>query len=354
MDEYTRWIGDDPEGGADLWATLEPRFESLWTAALEVSGDVVGAQAHRAKDALAKGFAGDFSSYEQHLRDTARLYAGLGLSLGAWERVTTKLSDALTPLLIAAHPDRRRLEGALRALTRWLNNSTGVVGTEYVSAANASLRSLAAGIESAREEERKRIAREIHDALGQQLTGFKMDIRWLLRRVADSERDVPAMGEKLQSMSTMIDETIDSVRQLGTDLRPRVLDDLGVGDALEWQARSFEKRSGIRVLLDAPDEELAVDPARSTAVFRCFQELLTNVARHAAAKIVTVRLALENGAIVLEVHDDGRGIADPLTLGSTLGLLGIRERVAGLDGTFSIGPAPAGGTTAVIRMPVSP
>ena len=366
MDSHSRWVGSDSEGAADLWAALEPRFEKVWLATAHagratsevapVNDEVLDARARRARDALARGFAGDFSDYEEHLRETARSYAALGLSMDSWACVTTAMSELVTKTLIAAHgADPVRLEGALQALARWLNGASSVLGTEYVAVTNASLRALAAGIESAREDERKHIAREIHDSLGQQLTGLKMDVRWLMRRLEDSQRDVQAIGSKLQSMSMLIDQTIDSVRHLGTELRPRALDDLGVGDALTWQARAFEKRFGIRVALDAPDEELSVDAACTTAIFRCFQELLTNVARHADARLVTATIGREEDEIVLEVRDDGRGITnDQVTQGRTLGLLGIRERVAVLGGTFSIGPGSAGGTTATIRMPVTP
>jgi signal transduction histidine kinase len=267
--------------------------------------------------------------------------------------VATSVGKAVMPILVSAYGgDPARLIAALGALTQWVANGCRIFAEEYVAVSTQSLRALAARIEDTREDERKTLAREIHDALGQQLTGLKLDVRWLMRRLPDGDRSA-ALG-KLHSMSATIDATISSMRQLGTDLRPRVLDDLGVGDALAWHARWFEKRFGLRVLLDVPDEDLALDVARSTTLFRCFQELLSNVARHAEAKDVSARLARESGCIVLEVHDDGRGIAiTDVTSPHTLGLLGIRERVAALHGTFSIGAAPGGGTTAIIRLPES-
>lgn len=211
------------------------------------------------------------------------------------------------------------------------------------------LRSLAGRIESCREEERTRIARELHDELGQQLTAIRMDIGWLTPR-----QRTPEVAERLEAMSELVDSTFAAVRRLGTELRPGILDDLGLVDAIEWQANEFEERSGIRVNVEFSGEIEHVDSGRSTAVFRIFQEVLTNVARHSGANNVTGRLAVEGDRIALEVVDDGQGIRDDdVTHATSLGLLGMRERATLCGGTFRIEPAESGGTRVAVSLPMT-
>jgi signal transduction histidine kinase len=220
-----------------------------------------------------------------------------------------------------------------------------------LSASERQLRALAARVQSASEEERTRIARKIHDELGQQLTALNMDVAWLLRRLGNAGEREPLM-ERLQAMSTLTDSTIHTVRRIATELRPGVLDDLGLKDAIEWQAHEFQARSGIELRVLAPEDALDVGAEIATALFRSFQEVLTNAARHSHAKKIEVRLQWSDGAVVLEVKDDGRGITpDEATRPASLGLLGMRERAALLGGTFSIKGIPGGGTTVTIRVP---
>jgi PAS domain S-box-containing protein len=210
-------------------------------------------------------------------------------------------------------------------------------------------RRLAAGLEQAREGERTRLARAVHDELGQALTGLKMDVDWLRGR-RGLRRDAV---ERLGAMAALLDETVDTVRRIAGELRPGVLDDLGLAAAVRWQAREFAKRSGIDVRAQAVDLPHLED-ARATAIFRVLQEALTNVARHADARRVTIRLAQEEDAIVLEVEDDGRGItAADVERPSALGVLGMRERVHPWDGTVAFQGRPGAGTTVTVRVPLA-
>jgi len=211
------------------------------------------------------------------------------------------------------------------------------------------LRALAGRLQSAREEERKRLAREIHDQLGQALTAIKLDLSSLIRTLpADHE----ALSRTCSPLLQLVDETIESVRRISTELRPGMLDDLGLAATVEWAAEEFAARTGTRCLLDLLPEQDAIDSETATAVFRIFQETLTNVARHANASEVKVRLADEDGDLTLEVHDNGRGIrADELSSANSLGILGMRERALLLGGTLSITGGPGKGTTVRIRIP---
>jgi len=149
-----------------------------------------------------------------------------------------------------------------------------------------------------------------------------------------------------------VDATIQSVRRISTELRPGILDDLGLVATVEWAGEEFEARTGTKCQLNLPPDDLEVDPERATALFRIFQETLTNVARHANASEVAVRLAKENGALTLEVHDNGRGIPeDRLSNGNSLGILGMRERAMLLGGELTIRGAPGKGTTVRVRIP---
>jgi PAS domain S-box-containing protein len=212
-------------------------------------------------------------------------------------------------------------------------------------------RALSAHIESVREEERTSVAREIHDVLGQALTALRMDVTWILRRSQKTEASA-AIVEKLEGMSRMTEEIIDQVRRISTDLRPGVLDDLGLVAALEWQANDFEQRTTIPCVFDANVPDVRYERNLSTAVFRIFQEALTNVARHAEATRVNVRLGHDEKCLFLEIEDDGKGItAEAISSTTSLGLLGIRERVRRFGGTVSVSGEPGKGTRVALEIP---
>lgn len=215
---------------------------------------------------------------------------------------------------------------------------------------NAYLRALATRLQSVQEDEQRRIARDIHDELGQALTALKMDLSWLSNRLpAGSE----PLQQKAKTMSGLIDGMVRTVREVSARLRPEVLDELGLAAAIKWQAREFEVRAGIRCKVDAPIDNLAIDLTCATAVFRVFQELLTNVARHAAATKVDVSLHMLDGSLQLEVKDNGRGIRDAeMRNPASLGLLGMRERVVAFGGRMKFETRGSGGTRATVTIPI--
>lgn len=214
----------------------------------------------------------------------------------------------------------------------------------------AALRALAAHIQSVREDERTRISREVHDELGQALTGLKMDLAWLEKRLP-AELTEPA--GKIRSMFRLIDDTIQSVRRIAADLRPPVLDAAGLPGALKWQAKEFQARTGIRSRVHLPDREFDIGRDRSTAVFRIFQEAMTNVARHAKATRVDIKLRLDADHLILTVLDNGLGIARADAQSSkSLGLLGVRERALLLGGEVEIDGNHGGGTSVTLSVPL--
>jgi signal transduction histidine kinase len=207
-------------------------------------------------------------------------------------------------------------------------------------------RALAGRLQMAREEERKVVAREIHDELGQALTAIKIDLSSLMR-------DLPA-GKKQgsESVLNLIDQTIQSVRRISTELRPGILDDLGLVAAVEWAGEEFETRTRTKCQLDLPPEDIFIDPERATALFRILQETLTNVARHASATQVNIRLTREEGGLTLEIRDNGKGVSEKrLSAGKSLGILGMRERALLLGGQLFVRGAPGQGTVVSVRIP---
>ncbi len=213
----------------------------------------------------------------------------------------------------------------------------------------AQLRALAARLQIVREEERARTAREIHDELGQALTAIKLELTALLRNPPSNEGPV---GHQSRSILKLVDQAIQSVQRIGTELRPGILDDLGLAAALEWAAEDFQTRTGTKCEISLPDGGILLDPERATALFRIFQETLTNVARHAEATEVQARLAKENGNLVLEIRDNGKGASEEqLSDKSSLGILGMRERVLLLGGTLTISSILGKGTTVRVLIP---
>ncbi|MGD2135910.1 MAG: PAS domain S-box protein, partial [Gemmatimonadales bacterium] len=221
--------------------------------------------------------------------------------------------------------------------------------TDALRASREQLRQLAVRLQVVREEERTTIAREIHDELGQGLTGIKMDVAWLLNRFPKTWKRVRERGHAL---TDLLDATIDVVRDLSSRLRPSVLDDLGLAAAVEWQASEFARRTSIDVEL-SDMQELPVDRERATALFRILQEALTNVTRHAAASRVQVTLSRIGREAVLDVIDNGRGLTDAeIDRPQSLGLLGMRERAVALGGEVEFRSPPDGGTHVRVRMPL--
>jgi signal transduction histidine kinase len=211
------------------------------------------------------------------------------------------------------------------------------------------LRELAGRLQTVREEERRRIAREIHDDLGQALTAIKIAVSSL---VLDS-RESREPSEGAESTINLIDQAIASVRKIATELRPAILDDLGLVAAVEWAAEKFQARTGARCHLSLPANPVTIDQDWATAVFRIFQEILTNVSRHSDATQVDVRLGIENGNLELEVQDNGIGAdQERLSAPQSLGIVGMRERALLLRGEFNITGKPNKGTLVRVRIPL--
>jgi PAS domain S-box-containing protein len=221
---------------------------------------------------------------------------------------------------------------------------------EQLSLSRERLRALACRLETVREEERTYISREIHDELGQALTGLKLDIAWMKRRLPNDH----AMIEQCGSILSRIDQSLNAVRRIATELRPSILDQLGLAAALEWQAQEFSLRTRIEVAMDIVVDGCTIPDQMGTAAFRILQESLTNVARHALATRVEVRLMQTATAFTLEISDNGVGFPPERLEGtSSLGVLGMRERALACGGDFTITCEPAQGTTVLLRVPLA-
>jgi signal transduction histidine kinase len=242
----------------------------------------------------------------------------------------------------------------LHDMNRILSAELGerALSEQRLRASEEKLRALAAHLQSIREEERIRIAREVHDDLGQVLTGLKFDIASFTRNY-EGDR-AAARAEKAAGLNATIDRIISAVRRISSGLRPEVLDEIGLAAAFDWQAREFQRRTGIRCQLNIAPDFNEPDKERATALFRIFQELLTNVARHANATKVTATLDSNPSALTLVVTDNGRGIRDEeIESRRSLGFLGLRERVLAFGGTIEATGEEAKGTCIAVTVPVA-
>ena len=250
---------------------------------------------------------------------------------------------------------KNRLSRLVPAVTRALREaeawSAHRRAEEQLRESHQQLRDLSVYLQTVREEERTRIAREVHDELGQALTSCKLDLSWIAGKLP---RDLKPLQEKTRSLISHIDATIQTVRRISTELRPGVLDHLGLGAALEWQANEFQNRTGIKCEVQADLNEPQLEQNLSTTLFRIFQETLTNVIRHAGATQVAVCLKESGGQISLTVEDNGRGISRAeIANAKSMGLLGMRERAALLGGMFKIARLTRrSGTRVAVTIPV--
>ncbi len=226
-------------------------------------------------------------------------------------------------------------------------NSTQV---ENLRSSRERLRALAAYLLSARENERSLIAREIHDELGSMLTGLKIDLSWLAGRLP---ADQMPMLKKTRAMLKLVGSIIQSVRRISTELRPGMLDDLGLVAAIEWQTQEFQARTGISCQFTSNLGDRKLDRELATAVFRIFQETLTNVARHAKATRVNIILRPKAHSLILTVRDNGKGITErEIADRKSLGILGMGERALLLGGEVAIMGLPGKGTTVTVEVPL--
>ncbi len=225
---------------------------------------------------------------------------------------------------------------------------------EELKNSREQLRSLSAHLQEARETERTRVAREIHDELGQYLTGLKMDISMLkdIAEELENGENKKLLFEKIESASELLNTTVHSVRKLSTDLRPAVLDNLGLLAAIEWQAEEFQNRMGIECSCFLTVDELSLPPDHATAVFRIFQESLTNIAKHSQASRVSIELREEDKSYILEIKDNGKGISEEdKNKVNSFGLLGIQERTHLFGGSVVISGNDGKGTTVSVIIP---
>jgi PAS domain S-box-containing protein len=220
-----------------------------------------------------------------------------------------------------------------------------------LKASREQLRELSRYLESIREDERSKMAREIHDELGQALTVLKIDLSSLAKSLPQGEG---ALLRKTESMNGLVDEAIQTVKRISTELRPGALDDLGLADALEWLTGEFDKRTGIRARFSARPEEIVVDRERSTDLYRICQEALTNVMRHAEATRVVVKISRTGRSLKLRIDDNGRGIEEAQILNPrAFGLIGMRERARSWGGDVKIQRAGGRGTTVLVTIPLA-
>ena len=221
---------------------------------------------------------------------------------------------------------------------------------EALERSREQLRDLASYLQDVREQERTRIAREIHDDFGQSLTILKMDLSWLKKHMI---QDQPQVQNKIDAMFKVIDTSLQTLHVVSSELRPVILDDFGLESAIEWQAEEFQKRTGVRCYVYSSVSNLDLTKDQSTAIFRIFQETLTNIMRHAGATKVDVRLEINKDTLTLEVADNGRGITETeIGNSQSFGLLGIRERLYPLNGQVDFIGHPNKGTRVIVRVPI--
>ena len=318
-------VGVDREHRVALWNDAAQRLLG-WTAA-EVAGKCdpsvpseVAAEHKTMWDAALRGECATQRESERVTRDGALR-----------DVVITTATDGTLALMFIADVTERRAE------------------EDRLAECEAAVRQLSAAMNKIQEEERRRIARELHDELGQLLTSLRLDLNLMRREL----RSVPtaALEARLVTMVDLVDLTIKTVRRVARELRPAVLDDCGLRAALEQETTAFAERTGIDVKISICRDEL-IDSDHATAVFRIVQESLTNVARHSGATQVSVRVEARPGRVEAELRDNGRGITEAqVNSASTLGLLGVRERAYALGGEAVIEAIPGDGTRVFVSLP---
>ena len=263
----------------------------------------------------------------------------------------------------AAQPDVQRIwrvnyvplsdnTGIIRGINVSVEEITALRRLAEERARQAHLRALASHLQIAREEERTRIARELHDELGQALTAVKLGLQWVSKK---SEGASPKVRSRLEELDTLLETTLISMRRIIAALRPPLLDLVGLGAAITESVKAFGASAGLECTVMVPDDEPDLPPETATALFRICQEALTNVSRHAGATRIEISLRMAGPACILEVRDDGRGIAEEaLGRQESPGLLGMRERAAGVGGSVAIRGFPDRGTTVTATVPAGP
>lgn len=270
------------------------------------------------------------------------------------ERAVSFLKSGATDCVLK-HNLSRLVPAVRRALAEAEERARRKTAEEALQKQASQLRALAAQLQAGREEERIRISRELHDEMGEALTAQKFGLSWIRQRLGHEDQQVlrEEIFAKIDSLNALADATANRVRRLCAELRPSILDDLGLLAAIEWQAHEFQTRTGIECDLAHKIDSLDLNPQQATALFRIFQEVLTNVARHAKASRVRVDLKIVGRNLVLQIRDNGKGINEKkITGGGSLGILGMRERAALLGGEVAIHGAPGKGTNVTVSAPL--
>ena len=289
----------------------------------------------------------DRRSYADAMHASASAMSGWNwegrIWIDAWKDVKW-INLRATPRALAEPAGSVQWEGLMA------NISASKQEQQEVTRSRARLAELTAHIEQVKEQERTRIAREIHDDLGGNLTAIKMALAMLAKRLP---ADQPQLAEKAAYVDSLVDRTIDAVHRISLDLRPSMLD-FGIVAALEWQIKEFEKQMGIACSFSCNEKEIELSLDHATALFRIFQEALTNIAKHAKASRVSVGLQRQRHHISLKITDNGTGIAQADRLKpQSFGLRGMSERAQALGGTLALSHAPGGGTVVTIKIRLS-
>jgi PAS domain S-box-containing protein len=264
------------------------------------------------------------------------------------EITALKRSGEEFPIELAIVPIRQQGEEFFCAFIRDITERKDA--EEKLKHSYEEIRQLALHLQDVREEERASMSREIHDELGQQLTGLRMDFSWFFKKTTIEDK---SMKEKTEHTMELLDNMVKTDRKIATELRPSILDDFGLVEALRWQSKEFQKRSGIKTGFNSALTELHLTSNAAIALFRIYQESLTNVARHAAATSVLTLFEQKNGNLILTIRDNGKGF-DPGKTGQkkTLGLLGMKERTLMMGGVYEIKSKPGKGTTVSVVVPL--
>lgn len=245
-----------------------------------------------------------------------------------------------------------RLPSAIRnAITAYDLLRKQKLANQEIDASRRLLRRLSEHLQNAREQERERFARDIHDDLGSNMAALKIDLKWLIKRVSGKDQII---DEKLEAMTRLVDSAISSVRQVITEMRPSMIDDLGLMATIEWQLDEFGKRNALAVEMDRNCDDIGFDDkALEISIFRIFQEALNNIAKHANATHVVVRVLDSGDRLVLEVEDDGCGFdADIDTRIDSFGIISMSERALVMDGDVDVNSTPGGGTKVKLTVPI--
>jgi PAS domain S-box-containing protein len=245
-------------------------------------------------------------------------------------------------------PKHRRVAVVFNDFSDYKKAQEALLQSERLAFQRQQLQALAERLQQAREEERKMVARDLHDDIGQILTAIKMDMTWAVRHLPRANDEV---HDRLKGSIELINDGVRSVRKICSGLRPGILDDLGLAAAVEWQSNEFAARAGILCEVSVPAGELRLDGDRATAIFRIYQECLTNIARHAEARTVRTSLYQQDESLVLVVRDDGKGFRESEVAGS-LGVLGMKERAQVCGGSVQVSSSPGEGTTVTVCVPL--